>query len=257
MIEELENANNGEPTRMSVSVDILRRGILRELDRLSDGYKEAREAWAGPTLARVALKFGQDFAKYTPEFIEHKMGEMSASEREFARLGLANTLRKTLLMTGERGDEVRKLRLPYIKMQLRAFFDSDAAFNRYFESINAEHMMWESWAKVYGGSNSADKLAADQRLHASAASQAFLAGKSLFTGHGIDAMSHAARAAGHFVPHKNAHQNLAEAKLLATPVQSAVNTLQGATNQMPTIRIHPKTIAATSAVASPSSDGRR
>ncbi len=232
----------GRLTEEGVAINILRKGLLRELDRLSDDYKAAREAWGGPTEAMMALRFGQTFAEYTPEQIEDTVKDWTPGQREFGQLGLANILRKTMLSTGERGDEVRKLRLPYTKMQLRAFFDSDEKFERYFQSINAEHRMWESWAKVNVGSNSADKLAEDLRADTYAASQGIRGAARFYAGDHAGGVADFIRGAGRYLPSDNPRVARKTADLLTTPVPQAVKTLQGATNKIPTMRIYPKVI---------------
>jgi hypothetical protein len=241
-IEDAKDKMTGRLTQEGVAINTLKNGVLRELDRLSPDYRAAREAWAGPTASMSALRDGQRWPSMQPEEIEHLFTRMGQGEKEFFRLGAANTIRKMMLTTGARGDETRKLMLPYAKMQLRAMFDSDAEFNRYFSSLNAEHKMWESWAKVNVGSNSADKLAEDLRADTYAASQGIRGAARLAAGDHAGGVADLVRGMGRYLPSDNPRVLKKTADLLTTPVPQAVKTLQGATNKIPTMRIYPKVI---------------
>lgn len=247
-IEAAKDPQTGRPTQEGVAISKLKNGLLRELDRLSPDYRAARDAWAGPTASMSALRDGQRFASMQPEEIEDQFRKMGAGEREFFKLGAANAIRKMMLTTGERGDETRKLMLPYTRMQMRAMFDDDASFDRYFASLNAEHKMWQTWAHPSVGSQTAERTQEDMRPDAYAASQAIHGVKNAFGGRWPEAVANVARAVGKYLPKDDPKVAQAQAKLLTTPVPQAIKTLQGATNGMPTIRIPHTARQAASAV---------
>lgn len=243
----------GELNKMGVSIDKVRHELVSELDRLNPDYKPARESWSGHTDSRIALKDGQKVFSTEPEKIKYLFeNEFTDSEKEFYRLGAANVMRKMVSQTGRAGDETRRLiGSDYAKRQLRSLFGSDKEFDDFFKSLNAEHMMFDTWSKTYGGSNSADKLAEDLRPEMNAASHAVRAGAAAHSGWWPGAISHGMQAVGRVLPNTNPAALKAQAGLLTSPVPEAVQILQGATARAPQSRVAPYVIPGLVELTSP------
>jgi len=153
----------GRLTKEGVSVDKVRRALLAELDAANPAYKAARESWAGHSDSLEALRWGRDILRGKPEDIAAEVEKMSPSEKEFARLGVADMLREKILKTGLGGDEAKQvIKSPWMKEQLRPVFKDDATFNKFIDSVMAERTMFETRQKAIGGSQTAERMAEDQ-----------------------------------------------------------------------------------------------
>lgn len=229
-VEQLRDPNTGRLTEEGVAADKFRRAFVAELDRLNPHYKAAREAWGGETRAMGALRFGQHaFNPSTPlEAIQHEIRSMSPSEREFARLGLANKIREIIRRTGEAGDETRKMLIPENRERMRAFFDSQEAFDKFFAGLNAEHRMFHTFAKTYGNSATAERQAEDLSTDLYAGSHAVRAGEAVARGNPFEFIGHGLQALRGVLPASNPKVDAAAARLLTQPIPEAVQRLQQA-----------------------------
>ena len=87
---------------------------------------------------------------------------MSPSEREFARIGLADLMKERLGKTGFSGDEAKSLiKNPWMRDQMKPFFKTEADFNNFVDAVTAERNMFETGRKVLGGSDTAGRVAED------------------------------------------------------------------------------------------------
>lgn len=249
----------GQLDKEGVEIDKMRRGLVAELDRLNPDYRAAREQWGGDTQSMVALKAGQGIFKMDPEAIESLLhgsspegiaaaleGKvpqevidqavdratkgMSASDREFFRLGAANEMRKIIESTGERGDETRRLiATTRGKRQLRAMFDSQEEFDRFFKALNAEHLMFDTWSKTYGGSQTAERVAEDSTAagigHALHGAYSAARGNIVGAGHSL------ARAASRLLPKQDPRVAAEQARILTDPAAEAIAKVQAAEKQ--------------------------
>lgn len=157
----------GRLTKEGVSVDKVRRALLGELDKANPAYKAARASWAGHSQAMEALRYGRTVFREKPEDIAAEVAQMSASEREFAKLGVADALREKILRTGFGGDEAKAIiRSDWVKEQLRPLFKTDADFTKFVDSVTAERKMFETKQRLTGGSQTAERQAEDFSDHA-------------------------------------------------------------------------------------------
>jgi hypothetical protein len=157
--------------------------FVAEVDRLdtSGVYKKARDAWAGHTAAENALHWGENiFKNGEPAKIAAEFNKMSASEKEFARLGVANTLRKGVFTTSEGADETRKLlNNPWMEMQLRPVFGTSEKFRKFVDAVSGEHEMKVSMNKYLAGSPSVQRLVAIEDASEKVATAASAAGHGM------------------------------------------------------------------------------
>lgn len=228
---------SGKLNTEGVGIKQLRDAFVAEMDRLNPEYKVARDAWSGPSQSVEALRLGQDIFKMEPEAIADAFGNMASNDKEFFRLGAANTMRKLVQQTGEKGDETRRLiGSEYAKRQMRAMFNSQADFDKFFRSLNAEHMMFDTWRKAYGGSETAERIAEDFGPSVRRMGHAVRGAVDLAHGNVGGAIVHGS----HFVSERLAKGNpdvaAAQARLLTTPVPEAIARLRGATTALPPVR---------------------
>ena len=159
---EMWDQTTFRPTKKGLSVLGLRNSLVSELDRLNPKYKEARDIWAGESSKINAIKTGEDAFRMHPEDISKALSNMSESEKEFARMGLAEKMREKLLKTKINGDEAKALiNNQWTQKQIRPFFKSDKDFNAFIKDVSAEKTMFESGVEIAKNSLTADRAAAD------------------------------------------------------------------------------------------------
>lgn len=125
-------------------------------------YNDALDAWASQSQSLDALRAGQDFLKARPEEIQRRLGSLTPNDREFYKMGAADTLRGNLAKKGPEADEAKALlRSDFMRQQLRPLFDSDASFDKFVKSVEAEQRMFGTRFNVLRGSQTAARTAED------------------------------------------------------------------------------------------------
>ena len=109
MIADERNPLTGRLSQRGVALDQFRRAYLGELDNLDNSgtYAAARGAWAGPSASMDAVRAGQAVLNKGPEEIAGEFGRLSPGDREFYRLGAADTLKEKLAKTGMEGRRIQ------------------------------------------------------------------------------------------------------------------------------------------------------
>src|SRR5215472_3415005 len=171
MIAKERNEITGKLTIRGKSLVQLKKGYVEMLDSLdpSGAYKKAREAWGGYSASMDAVTVGQNAFRSNPEEIAEDLAAMSESDREFARIGLADTMRERLAKTGLGTDASRALlkNNGWTKAQVRPFFKSDDDYYNFIQAVNDEHAMQVTRNEVLKGSRTSRDLAADAEAGAS------------------------------------------------------------------------------------------
>lgn len=192
MIGEHRNELTGKLDSMGVALDRVRKAYVAELDGLdkSGTYKRAREAWGGYSASLDAIRAGRQAFSQSPEENAAMLGKMTAGDKEFSRIGLANLLRERLGKAGFNSDESRALiRNPWMRDQMRPFFKSDEEFNKFVDAVSAENVMAKTKNELLRGSQTAERLAEDQDEGASKMAGGARIAKSLFEGRFFSAVS--------------------------------------------------------------------
>jgi len=160
--KEMRDELTGRLTKEGVSVDKVRRALLEQLKTENPAYAKALESWAGHSQSMQAVRYGRKAFSYAPEDIAEEVANMTPAEREFAKIGIADTIREKIMRTGIAGDEAKAvINNEWTKSQLRPFFNSDAEFNSYIKSVTDERQMFNTKAKLVGNSATAERVAED------------------------------------------------------------------------------------------------
>lgn len=141
-------------------------GYLKELDDTNPPYAPARAQWSGDTANMRALRYGQDALKNKPEINTRLAAEMTESERESAKIGLAQTLREAALDKGPLGSDFKTIAGTEYgatgnRERIAPFFNNKEDLDRFVASVERETTKARTKNKVMGGSQSADRLAED------------------------------------------------------------------------------------------------
>src|SRR5262249_31705888 len=125
-------------------------------------YKKARGTWEGPSASLDALRLGRTSFSRNPEEIASEFEALSDSNKEFYRMGLADVLKERINKTGFTGDESKSiLKNNWMKAQMRPAFGSEAEYNSFIDNSMSERKMFGTMQGVMGGSQTAERLAAD------------------------------------------------------------------------------------------------
>jgi hypothetical protein len=139
------------------------RGVLRDLN---PEYGAALDSYSGPSTSMDALHAGEDFLKQRPEEIARRLADFGSGDREFYKLGAADTLRARIADVGVSGDEAKAIiRSQRVRDKLRPLFDNEQQYERFIASVEAEQRMFYSNYKVRGNSLTAEREAEDASSH--------------------------------------------------------------------------------------------
>ena len=145
------------------AVNQVRAAYVADLRSMFPRYGAALDAWGGPSQSLDALAFGRDALRQEPEAIRDGLLDMAPGDREFARLGLASTLRKAMGKTGAAGNEARAIiGNKYTQDQIRPFFATQEEYDRFINSVTAESRMFSARYNILGNSKTAARLAEDE-----------------------------------------------------------------------------------------------
>ncbi len=185
MIADERNGVTGRLSQRGVALDQFRRAYLGELDQLNPQYAAARAAYSGPSQSLDALNDGAQFMMRRPEEIADDIAKLSPGEREFYKLGAADTLMRRVASAPPNANEAARVsNSQYARQQLRPLFESDDAFNNFMGAIDRANRRFETRFQTIGNSATAGRIAEDDAGHAGnpLASGIAEAGAGLMTG---------------------------------------------------------------------------
>lgn len=163
-VAELKDPQTGRPTKAGLSLKKFRDEFVKELDHINPKYKVARDAWSGPSETINAINEGkQHFSR--PESNEEVKADFDAltpSDKEFYRLGAAESKIDSLERTADAGDKTKRvINAERDRKRFRMLFDSDAEAQKFIESVERKRTMFETKNAVKGNSATAARIAED------------------------------------------------------------------------------------------------
>jgi hypothetical protein len=136
--------------------------MLNEVDRLNPAYKPARDKWAGDSALIAAVRDGKNFHKQSPEEIREWFGSAADSEKEFYRLGAADTLRDDLQRKVFGGDPSKAIvNSPRARNQLTPMFRTPEDASQFLDGVKRARTMFQTPMEVLGNSKTAAREAED------------------------------------------------------------------------------------------------
>ena len=164
MIADERDTITGRLSAMGRSLDMVRRAYVAELDELDQAgvYRAARDAWGGPSRSLDAIKLGRSVFSRSPEEIAADVAKATPNDREFMRIGVADVLRERISKVGFGSNEAKAIiKNEWMQRQLAPMFRSSEDYDKFVDSVMAEHMMAETRNKVLKGSQTAERRAED------------------------------------------------------------------------------------------------
>jgi hypothetical protein len=143
-----------------------RRDYVRTLRGLNPEYGEALDIWSGPSQAQEAIQVGADAFARSPEQNAARIAEMTESDREFARVGVGQLLRDLANDKGPLAPQFGRIAgtqygSTSIRQKIRPFFNTEADFQTFVDSVTAEVNMPRTGNRILGGSQTAERVAED------------------------------------------------------------------------------------------------
>lgn len=134
--------------------------MLKEIDGFNPDYKAARNVFSGIAQVDDAMEFGRKAMSMSPHAVKREIAAMSASQKEAARIGAAEELRKAIDATGWTNNAVLKVFGNRQRLQnLRALFDNDEQFRAFRQAAFQEARKRSTYEAVRGNSTTAAQLA--------------------------------------------------------------------------------------------------
>ncbi len=143
-LEEGARTGVGQATSKSREIAELRRALLARVDELNPDYAAARQAYAGDTALLSAAQEGRRLATARPEDFDMTVTEirrMSASERDFFRMGVARGLVDRINSAADGAEATRLRQLfgsPFMREKLAATFDNPEDYQRFARTMEQE-----------------------------------------------------------------------------------------------------------------------
>lgn len=151
-----ESGANG----LADSYKTLRQGLVEVLDGASPTYARARKVFEHPSKMIDAQKAGLDFNKLRPEQIKMMLSKMSPDEIEAYRIGVRESLQKTVSRTADEADPARRIFGNSEKReQLKAIFPEQ--YDEFAKQMQDEMQTAKTKFKVLGGSRTDYNIASD------------------------------------------------------------------------------------------------
>lgn len=137
------------------SVVALKREMLDELDAMIPEYRQARDAYAGPSHSIEMVDLGRDFwkAKGDPGDAIRKFKDLSPGDQEYVRIGIVRNALADVGNTSDAGSVYVKLfNTPNKRALLETVFPDKAAFEKFALQMQAEKNMLAANRTIQGGS---------------------------------------------------------------------------------------------------------
>lgn len=204
-------------------VNAVRVALLGELDAINPSYAAARQSWAGHSASLDALKFGKTAMRggdhsLSPEEITDTLAKMTAGEREFARIGLANGVMDRVKDMGFIGDEAKAVAKSVLRQEkMKPFFRTPEDADKFFDAVEYERRLFDTRYRVKGGSPTAERAEESLGDRLSGASHAVRGVAAGARGSPLQAMSHFGSAAKDLASRGDPKANASVARMLTDP----------------------------------------
>ena len=158
----------------------VRQRLLNMVDRNNPAYARARNYWADDTAAMDAMQQGRDFLRLDYDELASDLRKMSLSEKEAFRLGAMQNLLDRIggaqvgetVLQGTMTDAKKLLQPQTVRMMRLTFPTGDAgdkAFEKFIGNLGDELQMKSTSQTVLGGSQTAGRMEAAQKIKMEAA----------------------------------------------------------------------------------------
>jgi len=150
-------------TSTTRAIQGVRQDLLSQLDQISPDYAAARAVFAGPAGQRDALMLGRASLNASADDIERATTPLNEAEREQFALGFRAAMGDNLGRAVDGADKVnRLLGTPRKRASLARLFGGSENFDQFLATMADERATNETYRSVMTGSQTAERLAADE-----------------------------------------------------------------------------------------------
>lgn len=136
--------------------------LIDMADEAFPDYGAARQVWADYSGVIDAGDLGRKFMRGDVDVVADAVRRMSPEEAAQFRVGAAQALRDRIGGLVTRADATKKIGdIPALEQKIRVAFGDDDLFRRYIDMLDAERAMFDTYAAVKGGSQTAERMLAD------------------------------------------------------------------------------------------------
>lgn len=161
VINDGTDAMTGKMSSQAERANALKRELLAHLDNGNEAYKAVRGAYAGEKAGESALNLGRAFMREDSDVTVRRLADMSPAERKYFQIGAARAVQDKIESGPNTGMNYADfLSRPGLQKKLRAAFsDNPEALDSFLEHLQGESRMGQTFAKLRGGSDTAENLA--------------------------------------------------------------------------------------------------
>lgn len=135
--------------------------LLAEMDRGFKGYARARKVYAGETAIANAMEDGRAFIRGDVDEVAAGFADLSKSEKDAFRLGVARQLREMIEKTPDTSDAARKLiNNEAMRKRLQIVSHGDDRFRKFVGALQRESQFVQTRNEVLRGSQTQPRQAA-------------------------------------------------------------------------------------------------
>lgn len=141
----------------------LKNELVEELDRQNPIYKEARNAWAGPSAIKDAQEKGRKVLRTDFELSARDVKNMTDGEREGFVMGAVRAVRDKILTKNIDKNSVKSF-TPMLRERLKPVFKDNDSFEAFIKVLNSEDTFSAVRNQVLAGSATAKRTIGAQDL---------------------------------------------------------------------------------------------
>lgn len=163
-VHPIGHTSAGRPTQEGLANRRLRDQFVGELRRLNPKYGEAIDAWSGDSATIDAVKEGKDHFRRaeSDEQIREEFTKLSPGDKEFYRLGAAEAKIDAVRSAQKSADKSKRVvNSEKDEGRFRMLFDSDAAAQKFLDSVDRQRTMFETKGDISGNSKTAERAMED------------------------------------------------------------------------------------------------
>ena len=134
---DVGTANNAAKSTLGDAVRT-KQELLSVLDDLVPGYKQARDAFAGPAALKDAMEEGRSLFATKPIDLKQALAGMTASEQDAFRVGAAQALREKIGTESGQTAVLKFWKEPATRERLQAIFPNTRTYREFQSALLAE-----------------------------------------------------------------------------------------------------------------------
>ena len=158
------NELTGKMTILGRSVNMMRKTLLKELDKMTGGnksiYAKARKTYSGDAEVLNALRDGKKAMNLDPEQITRHLAELSDAGKEAYRSGFARALKNIVDETVDKGSAAGRIfGTARKRARIRAVLPDNESYRLLRKTLTAEQKFTKLQREALGGSPTQQRLA--------------------------------------------------------------------------------------------------